>query len=86
MTKLKVVDFLASDEDQQAVIAVLERALDLAKRGEIIDVAVAASIRDGDGPQMFLAYHGKADFATLCAAVQSLQFDMHYRRYQVGDE
>jgi hypothetical protein len=77
----EVVAFTAPDDDQQAVIRMLEEALAKARAGQVRDVAVVLAFRDENGPQFVHSYYGEAAYATILAGVSALEFDLHYRRY-----
>ena len=77
----EVVSFVAPDNDKQAVVELLEEALEKARAGQVRDVAVVLALNDEDGPQFWHGYYGDAAYATILAGVSALTFDLHYRRY-----
>lgn len=77
---LNIVPFVAADQDQQAIVALLENALERARSGQVRDVAIILAIKDKDGPQFWHRYYGQAAYATILAGVSALEFDLHYRR------
>jgi len=80
-----VVKLEAAEDDKQAVIELLEEALEKAKAGEVNDIAIVMAIRDDDGSQFWHGYHAEAAYATILAGVSALEFDLHYRRYNPED-
>lgn len=78
----EIIEFVASDEDRERVVAILERALEKARLGEIVDVAVVAATRDEDGSGFVLTYWGQRAYAVLLAGASALQFDLHHERYR----
>jgi hypothetical protein len=81
----EVVAFSAPDDDQKAVVELLEEALAKAKAGQVRDIAIVCAIRDEDGPQFWHGYYGEAAYSTLLAGISALEFDLHYRRYNPED-
>lgn len=77
----EIVKLEACAGDQEAVVALLEEALEKARSGVVIDVAVVMAIRDEDGPSFCSAYHGEAAYAMLLAGVSALEFELHHDRY-----
>jgi hypothetical protein len=76
-----VVDLGAHDDDREAVVEILENALEQARSGVVRDVAVILAVRDDDGPQFQIRYYGEAAYSTILAGTSALEFDLHYRRY-----
>lgn len=76
-----VVAFKADTTDQDACISILEKALEDAKAGKMVDVAVIAAVNLGEGPEMSIAYWGEGNYACLVAGVSAIQFDLHHQRY-----
>jgi hypothetical protein len=79
---VKLVEFRPDTSDQDAVIGLLEEALEKARSGEAKDVAIVLAIRDEDGPQFWHGYYGEVAYSTILAGVSALTFDLHYRRYR----
>lgn len=78
----KIVQLQPDADDQEAIIDILEDALEKARSGEMKDVAVAAVLkRDGEDPTMWCKYWAEAQYGTLVGSVSALAFDLHYRRY-----
>ena len=82
----KVIPFKADTSDQEAVVGLLEEALEKARAGEIKDIAIVAAIQDKDGPQFWHGYYAEAAYGTLLAGVSALTFDLHFRRYMPDEE
>jgi len=78
---MKVVEFQSATTDREAVIELLQDALEKARAGQAVYAAVVLAIRDEDGPQFWHGYYGEGAYATLLAGVSGLEFDLHYRRY-----
>jgi hypothetical protein len=78
---LKVVTYEADKSDKDAVIELLEEALEKARAGQMKDVAIVAALHDENGPQFWHGYYAEAAYSTLLAGVSALEFDLHYRRY-----
>jgi hypothetical protein len=82
----EIVKFAARDDDKEAVIELLETALEKARAGEMNDVLIVAAIKDENGPQFWHGYYGQAAYATLLAGLSAAEFDLHYRRYNPDED
>lgn len=78
----EIVQFRACSSDREAVIELLEDALEKAKSGQVNDAAIVLALNNEDGPQFWHGYYGEGAYATIVAGVSALEFDLHYRRYQ----
>ncbi|MGN6538951.1 MAG: hypothetical protein ACTHKQ_24890 [Mesorhizobium sp.] len=78
---MQVIEFQSATADREAVIELLEDALEKARAGQAVNAAIVLAIRDEDGPQFWHGYYGERAYATLLAGVSALEFDLHYRRY-----
>jgi hypothetical protein len=70
--------FKAPDDDAEAVIEIIEDILEKARRGEVSDIAIAAAIRDKDGPQQWHSYYGQGAYSVLVSGIASLAFAVQY--------
>lgn len=77
----EIVAFKADTTDQDECVGRLEAALELAKSGNMVDVAVVAAVNVGNGPEMWMSYWGNGSYSTLLAALDCIRFDLHYSRY-----
>ena len=82
---MKVIEFQSDSEDREAVIELIEDALEKARAGQAVDAAIVLAIRDENGPQFWHGYYGQRAYATILAGVSALEFDLHYRRYNPED-
>lgn len=83
----ELIEFKASDDDQQAVCSILRDALEAAERGEVIDVALATVSRAaGQEPEIGYSYWGNSSYAALVGAINGLLFDMQMTCFAADDE
>lgn len=85
---MAIIEVNFDDErDKERSIAILERALEDARAGKVIDVAVATVEREPNGQKTYgIHWYGLGDYSALCTAIAALQFDTQYKRIKEAEE